>query len=1414
MTTRLGGGDAAARAQATGHPNPREILGWIGGWGCVLAVSFWLSQLSLFALLAGALGAAAWTWSVRGEGRRRWIIVAALWLATVVGFSVHLRLREVATRWPELQREIEARAARALNMELDGLVTHGDRAVAALSRELQAGEIADSTRLFSRLELIRRAENLSALAIFDRRGVSVAWAGEHRGQIPVAVQRGSSPYVFYEGPLFSYLYFVYPLRDGGTAVAAVLLEASLETEGGETPFAARFEERHGVLPVFTYPNRAVCPSIWDWSLDRAILSACFTALSQSYWWSRVQERGRWEVAGFLLLAMGLLALRWYRRRMPYPGLPVGLITVALLMMPLGPMSRTETLFSPSQFVLPRLPWDVSLGVLLLVLTSGSIWLLTRAGGGRFRRFRIPWWGQAIAVAILLPAVLRLLRVSTGAILAARPAGGFYLQLAGVLLTSLPLFLLLLHSRRRHLSRVRPATLLIAGVAACAALAVVLALRAGPQSPSALWSSLWALPYVAFALALPHLSARYRPLRAWLVAGLVASSCVLPTLWTWHVEAKLRNAEERELSRLGTEANPYLDFRLRVFAEKAQDFAAEGETGVNLLYHSWIESRLAEEGYEARLTIWQNGTALNELRLTQLTDTLPSVVRMMVERHRGLDAPVVQLHTRVEGLHYLLLVPLPGGRTLSVAVPPRSRLAGATALARFLHQEGGSEPGAAVSSLYLVPSDTPAADSLVAEDASRRRVEWHPTENGWRSEAPARYPSGWMHAHLVVRTSSLPMLLIRGVLLTTALLGVLFLMWLTARLISRDLGDLPVLRPERLRSFRSRLTLTLFAFFLLPAGIFSAVAYSAVAREVILSAEAFARSTLEQTVDEISPGTPLWNVVEEVGADLLLYRRGTLEVAPAPEILELGLFDTWLPPSVYLAFAGGDDLEEVDRRRLGQNEYLVGYRRLEGDVVLAAPIALARDDIARRQTQFRDIALLLSLVGAALSVFLSLLVGRALTRPIDELSQAAATIGSGNLQVQLPESRPDEFGSVYRSFNRMATRLRSARAALIRETRRTETIVAEAATGVLALDADADVEMVNPRAAEILGAPLEVGQPLPRTSAPLRAVGEALDRFWRSQETEEAVELEVEGRILRLRMRRLTSGDGPGGAVVALEDVTGEIRSARVLAWGEMARQVAHEIKNPLTPIKLAVQHLRRAYRDRRPDYDEILDRNVESILMEIDRLGEIARAFSRFGTPDSTADRLESIDVASVVEETLTLYRGAGEGIQYSLEVDASHRVRGIARRGELKEVLVNLLENAREAVGESGEIRVSVNGAEHDRVEIAVADTGEGIPPELLTRVFEPHFSTRTSGTGLGLAIVRRMVESWGGEVVAESVAGRGTRVRVLIPRDVGGEEDAVGAEEALKAEDALGEAVDVGGEEDAAGVEGDTSEREDTIE
>jgi signal transduction histidine kinase len=727
--------------------------------------------------------------------------------------------------------------------------------------------------------------------------------------------------------------------------------------------------------------------------------------------------------------------------------------------------------------------------------------------------------------------------------------------------------------------------------------------------------------------------------------------------------------------------------------------------------------------------------------------------------------VVQHYVEVEGLHYLLLAPLPDGRIISVAVPPRSRLGGATPLARFLDTDAADEVGSAVESLFLVPIADPSRDSLATTAATGARpVHWLPTETGWRSEARAHYPDGWRHAHLFVRTSTLPLLIVRGLLLSVLLVATLLLFWAAARLLcgERPRALLPQL--DWVRSFRGRVTLVLLAFFLLPTGIFGVVAYGAVSREVIQSASGIARRALEQAVHDLDALLPLEEVGGRIGMDLLLYRDGSLFDGAAPEVLELGLFDAWLPPDLFLTFASGEDLERVDERRLGENEYLVGYRRLSPSLVLAAPIPLAADEISRRQMEFRDLTLFMSLLGATLSVVLSLLAGRALARPIDELSRAAAAVGSGDLTLRLPQERPDEFGGVYRSFNRMVRRLRRARADLLRETARTEMIVAEAATGGLALNARGAVELVNPRAAEILGAPIIPGEPLPAGGPLLTAATAAVRNFLASNTTEAATELEIDGQIVRLRLRRFQPSAGARGAVVALEDVTNETRTARVLAWGEMARQVAHEIKNPLTPIKLAVQHLRRAFHDRRPDYGDILDRNVAAILQEIDRLSEIARAFSRFGTPESADAALEQVDVTRAVEETLALYRGAGEGIDFAADVGDAAGVRVLARTGELKEVLFNLLENAREAVGAEGAIRITLRRPRHGWLEILVADSGEGIAPELLPRIFDPHFSTRTSGTGIGLAIVRRMVESWGGEVSAESRLGSGTRMLVRL--------------------------------------------------
>jgi nitrogen fixation/metabolism regulation signal transduction histidine kinase len=232
-------------------------------------------------------------------------------------------------------------------------------------------------------------------------------------------------------------------------------------------------------------------------------------------------------------------------------------------------------------------------------------------------------------------------------------------------------------------------------------------------------------------------------------------------------------------------------------------------------------------------------------------------------------------------------------------------------------------------------------------------------------------------------------------------------------------------------------------------------------------------------------------------------------------------------------------------------------------------------------------------------------------------------------------------------------------------------------------------------------------------------------------------------------------------VLSLEDVTDELRSERILAWGEMAQQVAHEVKNPLTPIKLGVQHIQRAWEDGKPDYEEILTRNVEAILKEIDRLAAIASSFSRFAAPTPAgAAPLEPVDLSKVVGEVLDLYSAGGGAVEflYSVKGDLPPV---LGRSGELKEVLINLLENARAALPSGGKVWVEAEWR-GGVVELVVRDNGTGIPPDLITRIFDPHFSTRTTGTGLGLAIVRRLVESWGGRVQAESWQVEGTVLRL----------------------------------------------------
>ncbi|MFI5207118.1 MAG: ATP-binding protein [Gemmatimonadales bacterium] len=231
----------------------------------------------------------------------------------------------------------------------------------------------------------------------------------------------------------------------------------------------------------------------------------------------------------------------------------------------------------------------------------------------------------------------------------------------------------------------------------------------------------------------------------------------------------------------------------------------------------------------------------------------------------------------------------------------------------------------------------------------------------------------------------------------------------------------------------------------------------------------------------------------------------------------------------------------------------------------------------------------------------------------------------------------------------------------------------------------------------------------------------------------------------------------GALEQAAADVEAGQRAQRVLAWGEMARQVAHEIKNPLTPIRLGIQHLLKVSHEKPDEVGPALTPTAERILAEIDRLDAIARTFSRFALPDAASAPLATVDLATAVGDVVRLYR-MGQGAP-RWEEDVTPGARALARRDELTEVLVNLCENARDAGATT--VTIAARTAK-GRAIVEVRDDGRGIPPEVLPRIFEPRFSTTTSGSGLGLAIAKRLVESWGGTIGVESRTGRGTVIRL----------------------------------------------------
>jgi nitrogen fixation/metabolism regulation signal transduction histidine kinase len=534
-------------------------------------------------------------------------------------------------------------------------------------------------------------------------------------------------------------------------------------------------------------------------------------------------------------------------------------------------------------------------------------------------------------------------------------------------------------------------------------------------------------------------------------------------------------------------------------------------------------------------------------------------------------------------------------------------------------------------------------------------------------------------------------------------------------------------------------------------------YGQLAADAIQSRAVLVGETLRSIEPSAGALNRLSEESERLETPLFVFRGGELRQTSDQLYDDLAPTGRLLPPNIEVTLGVHAEETATEVEQVGDAPTLFGYRSLteapSPSVVIAAPARATDAPLGRRRRDLGVLVLFATALGALAALWLSGAAARQLAKPIGALREAALAIAGGSRTPPLEPEPTVEFLPVFAAFRRMSSDLNASRSALEEAQRRTAAVLRNVASGVVAVDTERRITLANPRSEQLLGVPLPSGAKLDDTVN--TDVARRLDEFIRGAADEHDFEIVVEQRQLRGTLTRLARGGG--GVVITVDDVSEIARAQRVLAWGEMARQVAHEIKNPLTPIRLGVQHLRRARADRRVDFDRVLDHNVNQILAEIDRLDEIARAFSRYGAIPEERARPSEVDVAAIVREVVSLERmGGGDGgddVEW-IETGDDGRVIALARVDELKEVLLNVLENAR--LAGAAHVRVSVEppGANGDteHATITVSDDGHGIAAEVLPRIFEPHFSTRTSGSGLGLAISRQLVEGWGGSITVQS--------------------------------------------------------------
>ena len=531
-----------------------------------------------------------------------------------------------------------------------------------------------------------------------------------------------------------------------------------------------------------------------------------------------------------------------------------------------------------------------------------------------------------------------------------------------------------------------------------------------------------------------------------------------------------------------------------------------------------------------------------------------------------------------------------------------------------------------------------------------------------------------------------------------------------------------------------------------------------------------------------------------------YNLGTVELFTPDRQLLVVAFNNDVPTGVTIKadseFLNGAlrGLEVTRTQEFGEGDVIRGGapvygdgKRIRGAVVVdyyvPKSIAKRASQISRSYEQYKHsmflktpiknsyilTLLLITLVIIFAATWFGLYLAKGITVPIQQLAEGTHAVAQGNWDYQIEASGDDEIGTLVDSFNGMTRDLKQMTFEIERRGRYMETLLANVNAAVIAVDAGGQITAWNKAAERMFGinGAEALGHSQERIFAAeqLKPMGEIMENVKDGESVEKELSISLPDRVLTVVANAATLRDDDGrslGVMVFVEDITEIQKAQRMEAWREVARRIAHEIKNPLTPIQLSAERLRKRYAKMLEGDGAILDKCTTTIIRQVEELKRLVNEFAQFAR--LPAAELAVNDLNEVVREALFLFQEGHRTIRFefhpgvipALELD----------RNQIKRALINLLDNAVTAMDGRGDVEITTSYERAlTKVCLEVADNGRGLPPEVRSRIFEPYFSTKRDGTGLGLSIVSAIVEDHHGYIRVRPNEPKGTRFIIELP-------------------------------------------------